>query len=532
MRLPRAHDAQTTLWLALLAMFASVTINILPANGQVRTKKPDRGVYQPPMVTPSKRTKSTEDFLVDASVTEASGVNAIEGLPQDEEVQLLRREASIKQVGHSEDALQSWPMPAQYLPSDGNVIYHDAYQSNVIDGEYTEGEYYESDSIHEPNCGCDSCDSYGCDSYGQCGPGSWTNARLGFTPDRWFGSIELLLMFRSGDTLPPLLTTGPTTSPNPGQIGAAGTSVLVGNSSVLNEMTAGGRLQLGTWLDDCHLRSMVFRGWLTGDETFNFETDQSRTPVITRPFFNVTTGEAASQDTQVIATPDFTTVGVATVHAANEVHGADISIRQQAYSRFGGTVDVLYGYQYMRMNDSLRTFSTSTAGASNALPLGSVISITDSFEAENEFHGGQLGFASRYREGCWSFRSLWKVAFGQLTRRSALSGRTEISNVTTVVDPNGLLVRSTNDGTETDHTFGWVPELDLSLGWHQFPQFDVTVGYHIIAMTDAVQVSGLIDPQLASNLADPVDDPLRPSRQLSDKTFYVHGIHFGLEYVF
>ncbi|WP_197231172.1 BBP7 family outer membrane beta-barrel protein [Novipirellula artificiosorum] len=549
MKLPRVHSISVSEIITSFFVVASIAAAVSPASGQVRTKKPDRGVYRPPtLLSPAD---ASADLLVEVPLEDASKFFATEEemATRGSDQTVLRAQPRLKQVAHSDVILMSpqstevlssptivdsgtWPTPMAESASGGGIIYEDAYAGN---GEI----YYDDSSMGCGGCGsqaCDGfgCDSYGCDGYGQCGTlcWPWANSNIAFTPDRWFGSIELLLMFRSGDYLPPLLTTGPATANNPGQIGSPGTQILVGNAEYLADMTAGGRLTVGTWLDDCRSRSLVFRGWFAGDETFDFSADQNTLPVITRPFLNVTTGQAAAQDTQVIATPGLTTLGVANVNLSSEVAGADISVRQHAYSRFGGTVDVLYGYQYMRMAENLTTFSTSTADADNAAPLGSIISITDSFEAENEFHGGQLGMATRYREGCWSFHSLLKFAFGQLTRRSTLAGSTATSNGPTVVDPNGLLVRSTNDGTVTDHTFGWVPELDLSLGWHQFPRFDVTVGYHIVAMTDAIQTSGLIDPQLASNLAEPIADPLRPSPRMNDKTFYVHGIHFGLQYVY
>ncbi|WP_442510875.1 BBP7 family outer membrane beta-barrel protein [Novipirellula sp. SH528] len=545
MKLPRTISRSTLQVSFGVMTIASVLFASPVLHAQVRTKKPDRGVYQPPRVTTS--TAESNSRLIPVPIEDVHG-NPMESSDQVAAEgssmtvpKLLPRRAKLQQVGHNDVVLMdptpthgegeiivegdSWPAPIETWSSEG--------------GEYYEGDQYYEGGYGDVGCGIESCDSYGCDGYGcdsigcnRCGPGNWANASLVFRRDRWFANFELLLMFRSGDYLPPLFTTGPATATNPGRLGQASTRILAGGGEVLNELTAGGRLTVGTWLDDCHSRSMVARGWGTGEETYNFSADQSTTPIITRPFFNVTTGQAATQDTQVVATPGFTNAGFANVHASSNVYGADLSIRQHAYSRFGGTVDVLYGYQYMHLSEDLITSSTSTAGANNPAPLGSVIAISDSFDAQNDFHGGQIGIASRYREGCWSFNSLFKVAAGNLRREATLAGQTQTSNGPTFTDPNGLLVRSTNSGTRTDDTFGWVPEIDLSLGWRYFPQFDVTFGYHIIAMTDALQVSGLVDNQLASNLADPVSAPLRPSSKMDYKTFYVHGIHFGLQYVY
>ena len=384
-----------------------------------------------------------------------------------------------------------------------------------------------------PACDAIGCDTPGCD---RCDRGLWdplTGGEICWTPDRWFGSVELLLMFRSGDHLPPLVTTGPEDDPGTaGQLGEDATTILAGGDKRLDEMTAGGRVTIGTWLDDRECRSLVLRGWIAGEESYGFHTDQNATPVIARPFFNVSDDQTAEQDTQLIALPGRSS-GSIDIQAESDVFGGDVSLRQFWYGRYGATVDFLYGYQYMRLDEQLRISSTSTSLDPDFAPLGSVLSIRDQFDTENEFHGGQVGLASRYREGCWSFDGLLKFGFGSLRRSADRRGRTRTSvDGATATTEEGLLVRSTNRGTIRDHTFGWIPELDVSLGWHRYPRFDVTCGYHVIAMTDALQVSGAIDPDLAVNLSDPPTGAQRPAPGLRYDTFYVHGIHFGLKYVY
>ncbi len=476
------------------------------AFGQVRGKKPDRGTYQSPRLEP-----------VEVESVGRSGQRAEVSLP---EAIIVKPKALIAGAATTDDS---------------NVRQAAAWTDETVIWD-------EAPILHDDTCdGCSECDSYGCDSYGcdSIGPhhGHWThrwaNAFLPLDRSRWFGNIELLLMFPKGDRLPPLVTTSTSNDPDlAGQLDQADTEILYGNERVLNELRAGGRLTLGAWIDPSCCRSLVLRGWYGGNDTDSFATNDSKHPVITRPFFNVSDGQVPEQDTQIIAFPNRAT-GSISVEASSEVFGADISARQKWFSRFGGTVDLLYGYQFMRMSEDLSISSTSISQNEDFAPLGSLLAIDDRFGAENEFHGGQFGLASRYREGCWSFHGLAKVGFGSLRRGVALSGETLTSNGgINATDPNGLLVRSTNVRVENDYTFGWVPELDFSLGWQQYPRFDVTVGYNIIAMTDAIQVSGLIDPDLAVNLSDPPLGAQRPSRRANYRTYYAQGIHFGLRYVY
>ncbi len=367
--------------------------------------------------------------------------------------------------------------------------------------------------------------------------GATRSCRL--NPDCWFGGVELMLMFRKGDRLPPLVTTSTNADPNDpdaadvaGELGQPSTQIVVGNDTFFKDMTAGGRFTLGTWLDNRQCRSLVLRGWFAGEETYGFQANQDSLPVIARPFFNVSDGQPPAQDALLIAFPERAS-GAINVAASSDVYGADLQVRQFWYCKYGATVDLLYGYQYMRMSEDLSIASTSTSLDDDFAPLGSVISVSDAFDVDNTFHGGQIGLATRYREGCWSFDAALKTGFGNLQRRARRNGSTLTSvDGVNAVDPDGLLVRSTNSGTVTDNTFGWVPELDLSLGWQQYPNFDITFGYHIIAMTEALQLSGAIDPNLAVNLSDRPTGQQRPSADLRYSTYYVQGIHFGLQYVY
>jgi hypothetical protein len=571
------------------AVMASLLVAPLTASAQVRVKKPDRGVYRSPRLTPAtveyfpstqpqlpqpqqsnqgiaelvrdhetsvsptgKRRKKLVEVELDVygesdrpSNDEASEADGLK-LDAGDEPNLLR-------VNHKDVVL----VAPQHEPiihggtwtdgpvTDGPMIDGPVIDGPVIDGPVIDGPviWEEGNVIHDATCdGCPSCvagcDSIGCDSMGSCSAPwyhSWANSSLSCDSNHWFGGVELLLMFRKGEHLPPLVTTSVDPDPDAdtaGEIGQAGTRVLVGVDSILKDLRAGGRLTLGTWIDHQQCRSLVMRGWFAGEETFGFGTNQDQTPVIARPFLDVSDNQAAAQDTQLIAFPDRAT-GSLSVQASNDVFGGDISVREFWYGKYGGTVEFLYGYQYMRMNENLGISSISTSLDDDFAPLGSVIAISDSFDIDNEFHGGQLGVSSRYREGCYSFNSLMKVAFGSLARRAKLAGSTFTSiDGLNAVDPNGLLVRSTNAGTITDHTFGWVPEIDLSLGWHKYPRFDVTVGYNVIAMTEALQVSGAIDPNLAVNLSDPPTGQQRPAAALRYGTYYVQGIHFGLQYVY
>jgi hypothetical protein len=543
----RRRNVAVTVLLGTLSMMAVAS----PASAQVRTKLPDRDSYQSPQIkSTTLRSVMVEDLRDGANASGADSPwandapqqrSAEPNLPASGVAQ-SRAPSTVRPVAHDDVILVQ---PKSNIVSSDTIIHGDGVifdePMNISQPYYHDGSPI-AGNLHGSSCdGCGSCDG-GCDGIGcnsgcgisGCGCGGGLGlgrSAISFCRDQWFGGVDLMLMFRNGDRLPPLVTTGPATNiETAGALDQNATRILAGDEKVFDDGTVGGRLTLGTWLDESHCRSLVFRGWIAAEDTYGFNADQDD-GVLTRPFFNVSS-LPNDDDTLVVAFPGEAT-GAIHVRGSSNVFGGDLSVRQLWYGRFGGTLDVLYGYQYMRLDEDLRIRSTSLSGGGNLAPAGSVSTVVDSFEAVNEFHGGQFGVVSNYREGCWSFRGLAKVGMGSLRRSATRRGsRTTELGADSAFDPNGLLVRSTNRGVDNDSTFGWIPELDVSLGWHHFPNFDVTIGYHIIAMTDALQVSGMIDPNLASNVSDPLVGTPAPSPSLRFDTFYIHGIHLGLQYVY
>jgi hypothetical protein len=550
-------SASCWLFVVVIVIAVAAPSSVL-AQRQIRTKKPDRGVYQPP--TAHSRTASRAETQsaeqrphARRQIVDADLVNATP-MPKTRSENRSRRDATTRSA-----AARTQTRIRQTNLSEPVFNAPVLEDTPVVNGEVVDGEFIVESYPHDlnaidmgtlqPGCGVEAlgCDSCGCDSIGcarsctgnrACSRGCGSclpkpNGYISFSPDRWFGSIELMLMFRSGDRPPTLLTTGPSTDADTaGEIGQAGTQVVVGGDRIFEDLTAGGRLTLGTYLDSQQCRSLILRGWIAGEDTFGFSRDQNSLAVITRPFEDVSDNQAAQQDTLLVAFPDRAT-GSISIRGDSNVYGADISVRQFWYGIEGFSLDFLYGYQFMRLDENLAIQSTSLSLDDDFAPVGSTISISDSFDVENEFHGGQIGVASMYREGCWSLSTLAKLGFGSLARRGDLQGETRTSiDGNSAVDNQGLLVRDTNSGKREDHTFGLVPEIDLTLGWRKFPNYEVTVGYHITAMSDALQVSGAIDPALAVNLSDPATGRQNPRRRFHYETFYVQGIHFGLQYVY
>ncbi|WP_231603416.1 BBP7 family outer membrane beta-barrel protein [Neorhodopirellula pilleata] len=573
---------RNVIWLTI-AVFAISAASSVNVHAQVRTKKPDRGVYQPggstlypkpdstktiggqPVSQPSSsdpeddrgRTPAVikpiriEPLRVDSpklheledprsvqleSVNEIQRVSYAEPSATRPTAPIGRaistnRTAATNRVASTN---RTW-IPRhddRHVPmGDETLIQHET----ILSGEsWVDEEPYPIHGDHFGGCGsCDGgCDGYGCDGYpydgfGHHGYGHHSNGSLCLDPCRWFGSLELLLLWREGDRIPPLVTTSPGNTPiaTAGRLPAA--TILAGGENIFDEITAGGRLTIGTWIDSCHNRSIVGRLWTATEEDYSFGRRES---INSGNILAIPTTTGGTPNAVIVAFPNTAEnagrFGSVNVSASSNVYGADVSVRQFWTGGLGTTYDVLYGYQFMRLDEDL-SLQTSSTITQQQLPLevGNNLTSLDEFDTRNEFHGGQFGLAGRYREGCWSFDFLAKVGFGQLTREVERRGRTIITTDTPPPGdtPTGILVTDDNRGLINDSTFGWVPELDVSVGWHKYPRFDVTFGYNLIALTDAVRLSGVMDPD---NTTD------TPQAGIRGDTFYLQGIHFGIRHVY
>lgn len=532
---PRRQQVTALLWLAISTLAGSLVFaQEGDFSGLIRGKTQDRGSYQPPTL-PARQVKSTETNRLREPASTFQAVSPVAVVAEsyegdnEGENEKLTDDSMNQEFVDDQDGAWEQPVrqvtyqqrmeepqrqaPPRLVRRAGHV--HQpmtVYQPPHVHHDH--GQYVSS-YVDEPSCGvgaigCDGgCDSFcdGCDSCcgsRHCGPLGLLPFGLCRGPDQWFGAVEVMLMFRKGDNLPVLATGN-------------GGRVLFGGERMYDDMTAGGRFKIGTWLDPYRCDSLVFRGWGAGKDSFSFRVDSGQEQRIARPFLN-TNAAVPFNDNLLIADPNApATTGELRINGGSSVYGGDLAIHRQWLAGLGGVVEVLYGYQHLRLTEDLRIESETFPGP---------VARREHFEADNEFHGGEFGFATRYREGCWSFDGMIKIAAGSVRRTATIAG----SPNAPLTDP--LFVRQANRGTFRNSTFGWVPELDATIGYRYTQNLDFTIGYHVIAMTDALQVSGTLDPQLAVNTGAPNAFPTRPVFSPNYDTFYIQSIHFGLQYVY
>lgn len=522
----KRRRVSAALWLTISTLAGTVAFaQESEFAGLVRGKTQDRGSYVPPTL-PNRNAQARADSgvrgeeptivapqpLTVASEEVYEGDNEGEYATDYDQQSDVQSRGSVATASYQPRQTPTQRSPQSQAPRVIRRAGHVHQPMTVHEETFSEGHTFMPGHAFDPACGiegstCDGgCDSFcnGCDS---CrGPAHVGPLGLFCHTNQWFGAVEVMLMFRSGDRLPVLATGN-------------GGAVLFGGDRYYDDMTAGGRFKIGTWLDRFQCNSLVMRGWGAGQDSFDFHVDSSQQGAarIARPFVDFSVPVPVNNNLLIADPTAPGTTGNLTINGSSEVYGGDIAIHRQWLAGLGGVIEVLYGYQHMRMTEDLGI---------NSVTLPGPVVRREFFEADNEFHGGEFGFAARYREGCWSFDGMIKVAAGSIRRTAVL----ESSPLGPFSDP--LLIRpGANQGRFSSSTFGWVPELDATIGYRYTQNLDFTVGYHVIAITDALQVSGTLDPQLGVNTSFPTP-PARPAFSPTYDTFYVQSIHFGLQYVY
>jgi hypothetical protein len=338
---------------------------------------------------------------------------------------------------------------------------------------------------------------------------------------------------RSASNMPVLVTTSPVgTDPTiAGQLGLNTTSILFGGGNVNDTPEGGGRLTLNTWLDDCRYYGLTFRGWDAGTGDTDFFASQSTHPIVARPFLDFTNGLPATQNAQLIAYPG-DTAGNIRINAESEVAGGDLMLRRLLWTGPRSRWDMLYGYQFAQLNESLDIQSNSTVIDSGSLLFNTQIGVNDFFRTRNQFQGFSVGIQGAKRWGCWYFDGMFKLGLGNMERTITIAGQTRVtdSNGTTTVDNEGLLARFSNDGHYVSDTFVIVPEFGLNVGYALTNNLDITLGYTAMSLPKVAQAASQIDPQLGSNLSDPLVGEMRPNFVLTETNYWLSGFSYGLQY--
>jgi hypothetical protein len=353
-----------------------------------------------------------------------------------------------------------------------------------------------------------------------------------------FFGAEWLLWTRHGQEVPPLVTTADAGVPpaNAGVIGAGGI-VTFGGSRIDDGFQPGFRLTSGVWLDPNHevaLGGRIFA--LAQDETTFAASSPTGQPTIALPFLDAAVaGNPEAAFLIAFVDPNFgPQTGSLTAEVTNDLWGGDVFTSVLLSQGTGYRIDLLAGYQYFRIDESVAVRSTATGDFVNQLiPDDTILTLEDVFDTQNEFHGGALGVLTELQQGAFSFKAMGRVAVGNMEERLRVFGQTTVTPpppamgppLPTVVTPGGLLAQPSNIGeTDQDRTTV-VPEVGLTFGYNFTPAITFTMGYSFIYWNHVAQAGPQIDRRVDLTQATPF-----PERVIRDTDFWVMGLNGGLEW--
>jgi Putative beta barrel porin-7 (BBP7) len=376
---------------------------------------------------------------------------------------------------------------------------------------------YIHESIGNP-CPCDM-DTYWDLTGGRC-PADWAGTwGYGYECHTWNFRAEYLIWFSRGRKTPPLATT---VAPN-----LATDSY--GTEPIGENARSGLRLTLGHLLADNETWAEG-RFWGLEDSTERYGAISSTTPFILEPFLS-----RGSQAILVIAAPSQSTGGI-DILSKNDLIGGDAwlrrSVSDDGYRRF----DLLAGYQFSRLDDSLVISRRSQflAGNSAGQLAGTIFDSRDSFRTQNEFHGGSLGFISERRGKYWSMELLGKIGLGSMREAVIIDGAqsAQVPGNATTNAARGLLTQPSNIGSYERNRFAVVPELNVNGVLNLSPSWRLMAGYSIIYWSNAVLAGNQIDTRinLTQNPPGPLVGPLRPTFAFNRNDYVVQGMNLGAEY--
>jgi len=335
-----------------------------------------------------------------------------------------------------------------------------------------------------------------------------------------FGSVEFLLWWAKGTGVPPLVSTGP----------LPGGTVLFGDQLLASKARGGGRITAGIWLDPEHNVAAGGRFFGLGGDTTRFFTSSDGSPgsqTLARPFYDALLNTPSAF---ITAAPNLAAGSVTAYGNTNNILGAEAFTEIMMQRDERRRVDLVAGYQFLRLNDWVQIDSTTTAPLP-PLPPANTLSITDRFSTHNQFHGGEIGLRGRMARGQWSADVLGLFGLGNMNEQVTIFGATDVNGLT---NPGGILAQSTNMGTYTRNRFTFVPQLTANLKYHITPNASVHIGYNIIWISNITTAGQQIDTVVNSSQigGGPLVGPARPAFVFHDQSYWLQGINFGANWDF
>src|SRR5262245_1726586 len=362
--------------------------------------------------------------------------------------------------------------------------------------------------------------------------------------NRFFVRGEYLQWWLPGYRIPVLATTNSTPGSS-GFFGEPGVTAIVGPGPFIDSTRSGFRVRAGAWIDDCASCGIDAGAFFLPNRTNSVTVNSNRFPLITRPVFvpNLIPGtnQPFGENGESVAVPGLL-VGALTVRGDSQLWGADVNLRKCLCRDCDTRAEYFVGYRHLNLRETLTiTENIVVAGTGGTRlmipdPIGTVVSVQDSFATRNYFHGGQLGVAYERQFGRWNLDTRASVALGATHQVLEINGaqQRQRPGMPVMNFRGGLLAAGPNLGRFTNDEFSVVPEFTFNLGYWVTPNIRVFACYNFLFWSIVIrpgdQIDRVVDLTFVPN-APPVafSGQNRPRPLFKQTDLVVNGVQFGLE---
>lgn len=345
--------------------------------------------------------------------------------------------------------------------------------------------------------------------------------------DYWMSS-DALLWFTPNRSMPALITTSdPQTLPAL-RDNAPGNVQTVFGDEINGEASGGIRLEFGKQVSEDF--SIAGRFWWLGnnDDSYSASDDGSNMS-IGRPFFNLLIPE---QDAYLIASepgPDVSVDFTGSIAARNQLSlWAAEAYGQLSLAKVDNAAfDLIGGYSHFSVSDMLWIQSEAIRE-----DTARIRRLTDTFDIENQFNGGQIGFRLAMNHDRWSVSTLTKIHLGNMNQQISISGSDsdQTPPAAAAVDSDGFLAMEHTGEYERD-TFSFVPEVNFKLGYAVRDNVNLTLGYSFLYFDNVALTGDVVNTNIYPLSIHDTDDLFagnRPSFNFNDSGLWIQGIDFGM----
>ena len=356
----------------------------------------------------------------------------------------------------------------------------------------------------------------------------------------WIVPEYLLWFAKPGPLTVPIVTTGSATGTNPGVLGQSDTKVLFGGSDIKFPAANGFRATFGKWIDPDNKLGVEASGFILENATVNFArgSDGTGTPVLAIPVFNTATG---NQGAFYVSYPSTATIGSSTgstqtgsvfANFASQLYGGELNGMYNLLRTRGFDIDFLGGFRYLNLQESFNLSANFLYNLDN-------YAVNESFQASNQFFGGQVGLRMSYQRGSIFSSVTLKGALGTNLESTNVHGSTNINplppGITSNPSPGGFFAQTSNIGRQTHLTpYSAVPQLTAKIGWEATNNIRFFAGYDFLYWFNVIRPGPQIDRNVNETQSVVVNYPQStqgpPSRMFQTSNYFAQGITLGVEF--